>query len=264
MTETNLPSHWADMHRLWTYLGAPLRPPAEAVKSAVDAAGKAAAGRTLVLGVTPEFHAALREVVALDAHPGMIAAVWPGDDDGHRAVLGNWMTDIPALGRFDLCLGDLALSQVKADDARRVIALVAAALNPGGRIVHRVIRRPEAPVTEAAIRALAEGPDFNFHGLRVTIGLRLSQTIGSTFPVAAIHDTFCRIFPDREDFLARTGLPRERLALVDHYARSTQTWYVPGAGELLSLAEGTGLSAVLEPSGDYPFARDLPLLVMGG
>jgi SAM-dependent methyltransferase len=252
------------MHRIWSLQGEPLRPPAEAVARMVAAAGPAASGRALALGVTPEFHAAFANVTALDASPGMIATVWPGDTATHRAVAGDWVTDIPALGRFDLCLGDLSLSQLPADRARQVLGAVAGALRPRGRVVLRSVCRPDAPVTEAAIRAHADAPGFNFHGLRLMIALHLAQGAGAEVPVRAIHDSFCRLFPDREDFLRRTGLPPDRMILIDHYATSALSWWVPSRDELLELARGAGLEGRIAPSGDYPFAPDLPLFLCGG
>ncbi len=256
-----VPSHWAGMHRIWSLQGEPLRPPAEAVARMVAAAGPAAAGRVLVLGVTPEFHAAFGNVTALDASPGMIATVWPGDTASHRAVAGDWSTDIPALGPFDLCLGDLSLSQLPVGTARQVLVAVAAALRPRGRLVLRAVCRPAAAVTEAAIRAHADAPGFSFHGLRLMIALHLAQSAGAEVPVRAIHDTFCRLFPDRTDFLRRTGLTPDRMILVDHYATSPLSWWVPSRDALLDLAREAGLQGRIVPSGDYPFAPDLPLLV---
>lgn len=256
-----VPSHWAGMHRIWSFQGEPLRPPAEAVARIVAAAGPAAAGRVLVLGVTPEFHAAFRDVTALDASAGMIATVWPGDTPTHRAVQGDWTQDIPTLGPFDLCVGDLSLSQLSGPAARRVLDAVAAALRPGGRVVIRTVCRPAAPVTEDAIRAHADAPGFNFHGLRLLIALHLAQASGAEVPVRAIHDSFCRLFPDRADFLRRTGLSPDRMILIDHYAASPLSWWVPSRDEVLDLARAAGLDARIAPSGTYPFAPDLPLLV---
>ncbi|MCV2870419.1 class I SAM-dependent methyltransferase [Defluviimonas sp. WL0002] len=262
MTDPATTSHWAAMHRHWSLLGAPLRPPAEAVARMAAAAGDAARGRTLVLGVTPELHGAFDDVTALDANAGMIERVWPGNTERKRAVLGDWTTDIPGLGHFDLCVGDLSLSQLGAAAARQVVGAAARALRPGGRFVMRSMCSPEPEVTADAIIAYADAPGFNWHVLRLLIGLHLSQTVGPGFPVHAIHAVFTSLFPDRGDFLARTGLEPEALALVDHYAGSSLVWLVPDAAGLCTLAEGTGLRARLEPSGRYQAAEHLPILVL--
>jgi len=256
--------HWAGMHRIWALQGEPLRPPAEAVRRVVDLAGSCAAGRTLILGVTPEFHAAFDTVVGLDLHEGMIAVVWPGDTATKRAIRGDWLTDIPALGAFDLCVGDVSASQLPGlPEARRLYRAVGAALAPGGRLVMRTLCRPEAAVTEEVIRDSIRQPGFSFHALRILIGLHLAQVRGPSFPASAILEVFDRVFPDRADFLARTGLTAEMLVLVDHYATSVQGWYVPDRAETLAAAAETGLPVRLVPSGDYPMAEHMPTLVAG-
>lgn len=256
--------HWAGMHRMWSLMGEPLRPPAQAVARMVSLAGDAAAGRVLVLGVTPEFHAAFGNIVALDLHAGMIAVVWPGDTQRKRAIQGDWMQDIAGLGTFDLCVGDLSASQLPGlAEARALYRTAGAALAPGGRLVMRMLCRPEVPVTEAAIHDSIGRPGFSFHALRVLIGLHLAQVNGPSFPASRILEVFDRIFPDRADFLARSGLPAEMLGLVDHYANSAQGWYVPDRAETLAAAAETGLPVRLEPSGDYPLAEHMPILVAG-
>lgn len=261
---TDKRQHWAGMHRLWALQGEPLRPPAQAVQRMVDLAGPCGAGRTLILGVTPELHAAFPQVIGLDLHEGMIAVVWPGDSETKRAVRGDWLTDIPALGAFDLCVGDLSASQLPGGGAaRQLLGAACGALLPDGRLVMRVLCRPDAPVTEASIRASVLDPGFSFHALRVLIALHLSQRLGPVFPARAILDVFDSVFPDRAAFLAQTGIAAEVLGLVDHYAASAQSWYVPDRHESLALAAETGRPAWLASSGDYPMAEHMPILVIG-
>lgn len=261
MTGAGVPSHWAGMHRIWSFQGEPLRPPAASVARTLAEADATARGRVLALGVTPEFHTAFGDVTALDASAGMIATVWPGDDATHRAVQGDWATDIPSLGAFDLCVGDLSLSQLPAAKVGAVLRAVAGATRPGGRAVIRSVCPAPGDISEDTIRAHAAAPDFNFHGLRLMIALYLARTLGEEVPVRAIHDAFCRFFPDRAAFLAETGLPPDRMVLVDHYSASPVSWFVPTQAGLVARATAAGFRARIVPSGDYPFAPHLPLLV---
>ena len=83
-------NHWQTYPARWSLLKPPLRPDASVVDRVRALAG-ADAAPVLVLGVTPELAAAFAQVEAVDRSAEMIAALWPGDAPGRRAIQGDWL-----------------------------------------------------------------------------------------------------------------------------------------------------------------------------
>ena len=79
---------WAQIGRTWDLFKPPMRPHADVVgvlrrELDTDAADLA------LLGVTPEFARLGRSLVAVDANPHMIGALWIGDNASRKAVAGK-------------------------------------------------------------------------------------------------------------------------------------------------------------------------------
>jgi SAM-dependent methyltransferase len=249
--------HFADFHSR-------LRPPLRPAPSDVETFRHCLAGadRLLLLGVTPELAVLGKDLTAVDNSPRMLAAVWPGDREGRRAIVADW-TDLPfADGSFDAVIGDASLNAA-AEQVDEVVAEARRVVAPGGKVIFRLFCSPEVPETLESIRAdLAAGWRGNLHALKWRIAMALAASKpGGILPVKDILSVFDRLFPDRARLAVETGWPEDDIATLDAYV---------GAGHSLGLPTLAGFRSALQrhfpdvtvaPSRGYPLAERCPVII---
>lgn len=253
-------TEWRNFAAVFAHLRSPLRPAASDVARISDALG--GARRLLLLGVTPELARLGETLVAVDGAPGMIARVWPGDDDRHHAILGDW-TALPfADGAFDAVIGDGALNSAPGQ-TRPILSEVRRLLAPGGRAIFRTFCAPAAAETLDAIRADALGGRAgNVHALKWRIAMHLAaQHPDAIVPVRAILAAFDDLFPDRAALAAAAGWELAEIATLDAYRGAGHSLAFPTEAQLRALTEPGFASVATLPSSGYPLAERCPLLV---
>lgn len=265
---------WARLAEQWSRLGPPLRPCDEDLRrlhrawmDSLRTPPPAREIRVLLLGVTPEL-ACFRwsdrfHLTALDASEVMIAAVWPGDAPGRRAMPGQWL-DMPLRdGQFDLVLCDGGLVNLSGPgllpalgrELRRV-------LRPDGRVVMRHFARPGKPETTGALaREVGEGTLTNFNELKLRLLMALeADGEGHGVRLQDALECFGGLFPDRSAMAAKMGCDVAVLDTIDAY-RGRDARYV--FFSLRELAEAfDGFSLGVGPGGGYALADRCPVFCL--
>lgn len=255
---------WANLFRTWDLLKPPLRPHpdvVEVMKRELQTDGAEMA----LFGVTPEFARFGRSLVAVDANPHMIGALWIGDDATRKAVEGNWL-DLPlADASIDAIVGDGCLSAVTSEAQRlKCLEEMARVLKPGGRAGIRLFARPKhtepldaikADALAGRIKAIAE------------IVLRTALSLPAAAPdyglkMSAVLDAINAMFGDRAELMAATGWQPGAFAFIDLYKGSDTIccWL----NEDIHVAEASRYfgEVRLVASGGYPVAERCPVLVV--
>jgi SAM-dependent methyltransferase len=255
--------HWGAMHGYWRLLGEPLKPPAEAVRAYERELGLANADAVL-LGVTPELAGLGRTLLAIDSSEQMVLNVWPGDSEGRRAIVGDWL-DLPvARAGVDVVLGDGCLVAVGSPAMQRGLFSEAARVLKGdGRGAIRTFASPLSPDPLDAVRALAmAGRVSSFHELKWRVAFaRAFHDPERVVAVRAIRDAFNETFPDRAVLAAATGWSRSVIDTMDLYEKSDAIYIFATAGTLAEAAREFFGDVGIVSSGGYPFAGQCPLIV---
>ena len=220
--------------------------------------------RVLLQGVTPELADVGMSLVAIDRSPAMVGAIWPGDTDRRRSVLGNWFA-LPFCARsFGAVMGDAGLSILEFPASQaRIFEELARVLRPGARVAMRVFRRPEPRESVASLRedALA-GRVGRFQAFK----LRLAMAIvpdgpAPNLPVRRIREVFDREFPDRVALAKRTGWSLDDIATIHLYENSVEVYCFPTERQFASVVPPAFAPIRFVPVGTYELAERCPLLV---
>ena len=255
---------WAQIGRTWDLFKPPMRPHADVVgvlrrELDTDAADLA------LLGVTPEFARLGRSLVAVDANPHMIGALWIGDDASRKAVAGNWL-DLPLPDKsLDAIVGDGCLSAVTTEAQRlKCLEEMARVLRPGGRAGIRLFARPKSAEPLEAIKADALSGRVK---ALAEIVLRIALSLPAAAPdyglkMSAVWDAIVDMFGDRTALMAAGGWQPDDFGFINLYKDSDTIccWL----GEDLHVAEASRYfeDVRLVASGDYPVAERCPVLVV--
>ncbi|MBK9030807.1 MAG: methyltransferase domain-containing protein [Myxococcales bacterium] len=236
--------HWPRHARQWAQVGAPLRPGPDDValverEVAAWRGATARAPRALVLGVTPELVTAAwpagTTLVALERSASVIGSIYPAATApaGAAAAQADWRALPVGGGAIDLVVGDGALSTLAFPaDYRVLVAEVARALAPGGRLVVRLFTAPEPCERLAEVAAaLAGGAIGSFHALKWRVAMAI-QPAHRNVAVAEIGRAVEALVPDRAALAARTGWPRAVIDGIDAYRGSTLTYSFPTLAEV--------------------------------
>ena len=205
-------------------------------------------------------------MVAVDAGPHMIAALWIGDDATRKAVVGNWL-DLPLPDRsIDAIVGDGCLSAVTSEPQRyRLLEEMARVLRPGGRAGIRLFARPKKTEPLEAIKADALAGRIK---PLTEIVLRIALSLPAAGPDYALKmsdvlDAINVMFGDRTELMAAGGWRPEAFRFIDLYKDSDTIccWL----NEDVHVAEALRHFADvrLVPSGSYPVAERCPILLLG-
>lgn len=249
-------------HRRWTRLKPPLRPDDQIVSAyrhAIEGHDK----NILLLGVTAELADVGKKTTAVDISKKMIANAWPGDSETRRAVQGNWL-DMPLQTReFTAAIGDGVLAGIPLAEFVTFFAQLARLLLPDARLAIRLYETPEPGETVAQVRAeTMAGRIAGFHAFKWRLAMALAaEAKNPAVPVALIHQTFQRAFPDRTALSAATGWSLDDIEEIDAYDGKPMVYQFPTRRELLAHLPEIFANPRLVASGDYELAERCPILV---
>lgn len=254
--------NWTRLARQYARLRAPFSPTAQDVelfRHAISGHDE----RVLLLGVTPALAGFGRDMLAVEAMPDVIAALWPGDSLDRRAVASDWRT-LPCPDRsHSAIIGDGVFSAADTDPVELLREFLRV-LSPSGVIAIRCFCAPaqaeplEAVVADTLARKL---PDLNVLKWRLAMLLAASDA-DFRVPVITVLETFNRLFPDRAALLEQTDWAESEFDFIDLYRGSSSVLRFLPEDRLRDSFSSYGCSvSLLRPEG-YPLAARCPLIVL--
>jgi hypothetical protein len=253
---------WRNYPAMWHLLTPPMRPHAEDVRLFKE---QSVPGKVLLLGVTPELHAAFDDILAVDRDGDMIAKIWPGDTDSKRVTQGNWQEMDWPDDSFSSIIGDFSImflhdTQMLADFQARCLRW----LKPGGTMVQRVFFRPDDPVTLEDLNRVIDGTKrMNFHAFRWYMAQYLAEQQNSAGVLHGdVYKLFNTLCPDRSALLATAGWDSTNIESVELYKDSTVTIGWHKKTELLSTipAQAQTVQLWYVPGGTYDLDQYCPVM----
>jgi SAM-dependent methyltransferase len=201
------------------------------------------ARRTVVLGVTPEIVQLVwppgTQVVAIDSSPAMIASLWRLHPSAlSHVICAPWQHMPLRSAAFDAAVGDGSLNALPSlEEYRNVLREVSRILRPGGALVLRCFVRPERVETPEQLIAKAMDGEFpTTAAFRLRFAFALASAEGCV-ALAALHDAFNALAPDRDRLARVTGWPRQDIDRVDIDKGSSVRLTFPTQAQLLSVSE---------------------------
>lgn len=222
-------------------------------------------GRTLLLGVTPELHAAFDNVIAVDQDRDMITNVWPGDTDTKTAIQGEWLQMRWANGSFDNIVCDGGLSMLEdLDNMSYFQHLCMGWLRSGGSVLHRVFERPSGDdaITMERLQAEMSGPaTVNWHAFKWLMAFYVAEQQGdSQIRLVSILDLFNDICADRTALSERTGWSIDSINTIDLYQGSDKVTCFGTRSEHLSTIPSTAVDVNMWTVSGYDLHEHCPMM----
>ena len=258
---TSSQSHWQAVYRTLA------RPPLEVNHEIAAAFRHAAAGidgPVLLLGVTPQLADIADDVTAVERHPGVIAARWPGDTVHRRAIAADWREMQFDPGSFGKCIGDGSFNSMSFADVPLLLDRIATMLRVPGRIAVRIYLTPEhCESVEAVLQAARSRRIVAFSAFKWRLAMAMVAEGGKAdIAVADIFARFSDAVGDRNAFAEETGIPREEIDSIDVYANSIESYCFPTAAEVCSIIPKILRFVDFMPSGSYELAERCPIAVI--
>jgi SAM-dependent methyltransferase len=204
---------------------------------------KASVQRVLVLGVTPEIvqlnWPAGAHLVGIDSSPAMIVSLWQGNAAAlSHVACARWQQMPLDDATFDAVVGDGSLNALSSlDDYGKVFGEVSRVLKPEGVLVLRCfVRPPHAETPERVVLKAMEGEFPTTAAFRLRFAFAVANADGS-IGLAALHDAFNALVPDRDALARITGWPRQDIDRVDTDKDSRVRLTFPTHSQLVSLSE---------------------------
>lgn len=254
---------WSGHSRNWDKLGPPLRPTIDVADYMRDQIRWR--GRVLLLGVTPELHAAFDDIIAVDRDGDMIRNVWPGDTDTKAAIQGEWLKMRWPEESFDgiVCDGGLGMLE-DHDDMRYFQSMCSRWLRPGGTVVHRLFERPVGrdAITREALFSVVDDPDrVNWHAFKWLMAFHLCDANDdSKLRLVEVMDLFNDMFPDRDLLASKTGWSRESIDTIDLYRGSDRISYFGTRDEYAATIPGSAVDVSFRVVPGYDLFECCPIM----
>ena len=254
---------WSGHSRNWDKFGPPLRPTTAVADHMREQ--MVPGGRILMMGVTPELHAAFDNIIAVDKDPDMIRNVWPGDNDTKAAIQGDWLRMRWPEGSFDgiACDGGLGMLE-DPDDMRYFQSLCMRWLKPSGTVVHRLFERPVGrnAITKDRLLSVIEDPArVNWHAFKWLMAFYLcEENDDSTLRLVEVMNLFNDLFPDRDLLLNKTGWSRETIDTIDLYADIDRISYFGTRDEYAATIPESAVDVSFRVVSGYDLAEYCPIM----
>jgi SAM-dependent methyltransferase len=206
---------------------------------------KASVQKILVLGVTPEIvqlgWPPTAHIVGIDSSPAMIASLWQGNASTlSHVTCARWQLMPFKDAHFDAVVGDGSLNALSStEEYGKVLGEVSRVLKPEGVLVLRCfVKPPHVEPPERVLLKAMEGEFPTTAAFRLRFALAVADADGS-IGLAALHDAFNALVPDRDALARVTGWPRQDIDRVDTDKDSRVRLTFPTQAQLVSLSESS-------------------------
>ena len=239
----------------WNKLTPPLRPTMEVARTMYRVTPR---GRTLLLGVTPEFHSVFEDIHAVDFNPSMIEHVWPGDTLIKRAHLADWRTMEFEDSYFDAIIGDGALGLLGSAYAiQQFQARALRWLKPGGVFAHRVFERPTPALTLDDLRADLSDTDLCWNAFKMKLLFYMAEQNNGVAKFTEVLELFDELVKDRD----LTPWARAQVDTIDLYAGLDATTVMPNRWQHALLTPDNIMECQFIPTEGYDLAECCPIMI---
>lgn len=217
----------------------------------------------MLLGVTPAYATLGARLLAFDASPGMIAAIWPGDNARRQAKVADWAALPLADASAQQVLGDGSLNCVPDRQAlRAVLSEIRRVLHPEGRAVIRVFARPDpAETVDQVLQAARNGAIASLNVLRWRIASALATGPDHRVAVADILAA-AKPLGDLATFAAARDMQPDQARHFLAYRESPASYVFPDRRTFAVDALSCGLDCTWAETHGYPGAGDCPLAIL--
>ena len=209
-------SHWSERIKHWHKIMPPMRPHQGSISKQQQLLGDRD-GKVLLLGMTPELHAAFPEIHAVDREQAMIDNIWPGDTKHKHATQADWF-DIPLYANhYDAVVGDGSFNMPRFhEETNLLMRRCLDWLRPGGIVAVRVFTRPE--ITPSIDQVMAATDTMCFDAWRCYLNMYIAGNEGVNIQSSRKYEVFDDIISDRAELAERTGWD------LDHINRSFNSY----------------------------------------
>jgi hypothetical protein len=203
----------------------------------------------LLMGVTPALSVLGKRLLAVDHSKTMIDTVWPGDTPERKALLGDWLRDLPHGAGFSAALTDGGLSCIRwPDQYVLVLRELRACAGPGFRFVtrcHTTAAVQQAPELQALFDEVARGENLDLEIAKHRIAHCLvhdSQNVNVA--LRNVAEIALKLFADEP----------EKLAIIKAGPQLTGTveQSFPSLAAITTLFEAEGYAVAARQPGDHP------------
>ena len=239
----------------WNKLTPPLRPTMEVAREMYKLTPR---GRTLLLGVTPEFHSVFEDLHAVDFNPKMIEHVWPGNTLIKRAHLGDWRTMDFEEDRFDAIIGDGALGLLGDLEAIQDFQARAVKwLRRGGVFAHRVFERPTPALTIADLQKDIAGTRLCWNAFKMKLLFYVAEQNQGPAKFSEVLALFNKLVKDRD----ATPWTRAEVDTIDLYAGLDGGTVMPDRAQHSYMLPEGSTDWQIVPTAGYDLAECCPIMI---
>jgi len=262
---------WNSLPSQWHLIGSPLRPveqDAEIIMKTLenvrDISGYSTTQTALLLGVTPEIATlnwpAEFKLLAVDRSPGMIAAVWPGDEAWRSVTCADWLSLPFPDNSFDFVVGDGCLVLMHyPDEYRRLSASLRQCLRSEGVLMLRIFCRPtqvesvDDVFMDIQKRAIGSFDAFKW---RLIMAVQGDDVAGGAL-LADVWRVWRRYVPDPQIFAQEQGWSFQKVQVIDTYHDSPTRYHYPTLEEVCK-EFGDDFELAWSQVGEYELAERCP------
>jgi len=239
----------------WNKLTPPLRPTMEVAQQMYRLTPR---GRTLLLGVTPEFHSVFEDIHAVDFNLSMIEHVWPGDTLIKRAHLSDWRTMEFEDSYFDTIIGDGALGLLGSAYAiQQFQARALRWLKPGGVFAHRVFERPTPALTLDDLRGDLASTHLCWNAFKMKLLFYVAEQNNGAVKFSEALELFNTLVLDRDT----TPWARAQVDTIDLYAGLPSSSFMPNRTQHAFLMPDNIQEWQFIPTEGYDLAECCPIMI---
>jgi len=252
-------SHWAERTKHWSKITAPMRPHEGSISKQQELVGDKKE-RILLLGVTPELHAAFPIIHAVDREQSMIDTIWPGDTEHKQVTRSDWFDIDLYANHYSAIVGDGSLNMVHFhEETNLLLRRCLDWLEPGGIAAFRVFTRPNHTPTKGNV--ITATKTMCLDAWRCYLNMYIAGTYGVNVPSQRKLDVFNELFPDREALASETGWELDSInRSFDSYKNGKMLTSYPTRDQWKAIIPDYAVEVGFDETSRYELCEYFPIL----